>query len=70
MPATVESTEGAGGTGVLRLNFPGYGGRRLKEIGWDEWFETFDSRNLVFLYQEHQRDGAMSNFFKLNSPGE
>ena len=50
------------------MDFPGYGGKRLTKIDWDEWFETFDQRNLVFLFQEHKKDGSMSNFFKLNSP--
>jgi hypothetical protein len=66
VPSTVESTEGGGSAGVLRLNFPGYGGQRLQEISWDEWFGTFDERALVFLYQEHKTDGSVSNFFRLN----
>lgn len=68
-PATVEGTEREGRAGVLRFNFPGYaGGGQLKEIGWDEWFKTFDERELVFLFQEHKRDGKQSNFFQLDSP--
>jgi hypothetical protein len=70
VPSTVESTEREGSAGVLRLNFPGYGGQRLQEIGWDEWFRTFDERNLVFLFQEHKADGSMSNFFRLNRPDD
>jgi hypothetical protein len=66
VPATVESTERNGEAGILRLNFPGYGGQNLEEIGWDEWFDKFDGNNLVFLYQEHKADGSMSNFFRLN----
>lgn len=67
VPASVESTERGGTAGVLRLNFPGYGGQRLQEVTWEDWFETFDQRNLVFLYQEHKTDGSMSNFFRLSN---
>jgi hypothetical protein len=64
-PATVPGTEHQGRPGVLRLDFPGYGGQDLRHISWDEWFETFDSRGLTFLYQEHKVDGDDSNFFRL-----
>lgn len=64
-PSVVGDTEGRGGAGVLRIDFPGYGGKRLEKIDWDEWFDTFDKRKLVFLYQEHKRDGSTSTFFKL-----
>lgn len=69
VPATIESTRREDRAGVLRFNFPGYeGGGELKEIGWEEWFKTFDERRLVFLFQEHKRDGKPSNFFQLDSP--
>lgn len=68
VPATVPGTEHERRPGVLRFNFPGYGGQELKEISWDEWFRTFDERQLVFLFQEHQRNGRPSNFFKFDSP--
>ena len=67
-PATVPGTEHEGRPGVLRFNFPGYGGQSLQPIGWDEWFRSFDERDLVFVYQEHQSSGNMSNFFQLDSP--
>jgi hypothetical protein len=67
-PATVPGTEHDDRAGVLRFNFPDYGGKDLREIGWDEWFEPFDQRNLVFLFQEHKGDGAQSNFFRLDNP--
>lgn len=63
-PATV----GDGDVRVLRFDFPGYGGDDLRHISWDEWFATFDGRDLNFLYQEHKADGADSNFFRLESP--
>jgi hypothetical protein len=68
-PATVPGTEHDARPGVLRFDFPGYGGRRLRHISWDDWFKTFDARNLTFLFQEHKRDGSESNFFRLQNPG-
>ncbi len=67
-PATVPGTEHGNRPGVLRFNFPGYGGEALEEISWEEWFKTFDVRQLVFVFQEHKTDGRMSNFFQLDSP--
>lgn len=69
VPATIEGTRHGDRAGVLRLNFPGYAsGEELEEIDWEEWFKTFDERNLVFLFQEHKRDGQQSNFFQFDSP--
>jgi len=67
-PATVPGSEHEGRPGVLRFDFPGYGGDRLQHISWDEWFTSFDARNLRFIYQEHTKDGSDSNFFRLDSP--
>ncbi|MEU1724943.1 hypothetical protein [Nonomuraea sp. NPDC005692] len=67
-PATVPGTEHQGRAGVLRFDFPGYGGGDLAEITWEEWFETFDQRKLNFIYQEHKKDGKQSNFFRLENP--
>ena len=65
-PCRVRGTQGQQEDGgLLRLNFPGYGGPRLEEISWDEWFRKFDEKNLIFLYQDRRRDGELSNFFKL-----
>lgn len=67
-PSTIPGTEHASHLGVLRFNFPGFGGRELQEVSWDEWFRAFDERKLVFLFQEHRSDGKQSNFFKFDSP--
>lgn len=67
-PATVPGTEHGDHLGVLRMDFPGYGGDDLKEVSWDEWFDTFDQRDLRFIYQEHTKDGSESNFFRLTRP--
>lgn len=69
-PSTVPGSEHEGHVGVLRFDFPGYRGDRLQHISWDEWFKAFDARNLVFLFQEHLRDGHHSNFFRLVNPEE
>jgi hypothetical protein len=66
-PATVEGTEHEGRAGVLRFDF-GAPTDRLREISWDEWFETFDARGLNFIYQEQRSDGRQSNFFRLENP--
>lgn len=65
-PATAGDAKRGRGVGVLRMDFPGYGGKRLKKVSWQAWFETFDRNDLVFLFQEHKADGSPSNFFRLN----
>jgi len=67
-PATVAGTEHGDHLGVLRFDFPGYGGSELTEVGWDEWFDTFEERGLRFIYQERKSDGTESNFFRLENP--
>jgi len=66
-PATVRS-KSSDRPRTLRFDFPGYGGGRLEPIDWDAWLDTFNRRKLVFLFQEHKRDGSDSNFFRLDSP--
>jgi hypothetical protein len=68
-PARVRGTEDdGGGTGVLRIDFPGGTGEdQLEHIDWDEWFETFDDSDVEFLYQEQKASGEDSTFFKLVS---
>ncbi|GGM12945.1 hypothetical protein GCM10012279_33860 [Micromonospora yangpuensis] len=54
---------------MLTFNFPGYReSSRIREITWDEWFRTFDSRRLNLIFQEQLRDGRQSNFFRTESP--
>ena len=66
-PATVEGTEHEDHLGVLRFDF-GDGTAKLREVSWEEWFKTFDSRGLNFIYQEQRSDGQQSNFFRLENP--
>src|SRR3954454_9762476 len=67
-PATVPGSEHDGHLGVLRIDFPGYGGDSLEHVSWDKWFEAFDARRLNFFYQEERTDGNQSNFFRLENP--
>lgn len=66
-PATVPGTEHGDHLGVLRFDF-GDKDDSLREVSWDEWFATFDDRQLNFIYQEETSDGGQSNFFRLESP--
>jgi hypothetical protein len=43
-PATVGESRGGTDAAVLRLDFPGFSGKRLSKVDWDAWFETFDDR--------------------------
>lgn len=66
-PATVAGTEHADHLGVLRFDFGGHN-ENLRHVSWQEWFDTFDSRRLNFIYQEERTDGRRSNFFRLENP--
>jgi hypothetical protein len=68
VPATVPGTEHDGRPGVLRFIFDPKSDDRLQEISWDDWFKTFDARDLVFLLQDKKSDGSQSNFFHFDSP--
>src|SRR3954451_1829842 len=65
VPATVRGRTSRQRPRVLRLDFPGYGGEALQEGSWDDWFATFDERDLDAVYQEHTSDGRPSNVFRL-----
>lgn len=66
VPSVVKGTvDRPEGIGMLRINFPGYGGSQsLSEISWEDFFKTFDERGLAFLYQDKLKDGSESRFFK------
>jgi hypothetical protein len=67
VPATVEGAEHGDHLGVLRIDFRGEDSN-LRRFSWKEWFNTFDARNLNFIYQEQRTDGSQSNFFRLENP--
>jgi hypothetical protein len=63
-PAAVKRTHSDDSVGIIRLMFPDAPQSKheeLEEISWDEFFEQFDERGLVLLYEED------SNFNKLVS---
>jgi hypothetical protein len=62
-PTRVKGTEGKDGSGVLRFDFA-EPDEKLEEIPWEEFFETFDDRELALLYQDKTADGKTSRFFK------
>ena len=65
VPVSVKGTSKSGETGLLRIQFPGFGKEEpFNKISWDEFFEKFDEKNLAFLYQDETRDGKQSRFFK------
>lgn len=62
-PAVVRGTEDNGeGAGLLRVKFDEQE-ENLEDVEWDEFFETFDEKELAFLYQEEIK-GKESRFFK------
>jgi hypothetical protein len=61
-PARVKGTDTKRGSGVLRIDYPGFSGEeRLEAITWTEFFKGFDQEKLAFLYE----DEADSRFSKL-----
>jgi len=55
-PSVVRGTEGkrAGSAGLLRVDFEP-AEDSLEEIDWDDFFATFDSNDLAFLYQDEKK---------------
>jgi hypothetical protein len=65
-PARVKGTNEDGGSGILRIDYPGYTGEeRLEPINWDEFFRGFEENKLAFLYQEETKSGDESRFSEL-----
>ena len=61
-PAIVRATHhNEEGNGILRVKFDD-SEENLEDVDWDEFFETFDSSDLIFLYQDDP--GRESRFFK------
>ncbi|TAK27122.1 MAG: hypothetical protein EPO21_24350 [Chloroflexota bacterium] len=67
LPAFVPGTEQEGGLGVLRFDFPAVGGQNLRHITWEQFFKAFDERDLTFVYQETQKSGQKSFFFRFDN---
>jgi hypothetical protein len=65
-PSRVKGTNEEGGSGILRIDYPGYTGEeRLEPIDWEEFFRGFEENKLAFLYQEETKTGDESRFSKL-----
>jgi hypothetical protein len=62
-PTRVKGTEDRSGEGILRFDFA-EPDDKLEEISWEQFFQTFDDRELALLYQDKTSDGKMSRFFK------
>lgn len=66
-PAMVKGTK-RGDTEMLRIDFPGYSGEdSLEPISWDEFFHTFEEKNLALVYQDELKSGEESRFCKIVS---
>ena len=66
-PARVKDTDENGGSGVLRIDYPGFSGEeRLEAITWTEFFKGFDKEKLAFLYEDEKE----SRFSKLIDRGK
>jgi hypothetical protein len=64
-PSVVTGTGTEDHPGILRIDFPGYSGRKtLEPISWDEFFQKFEENNLALVYSAHAH-GHRSNFNKL-----
>jgi hypothetical protein len=65
-PARVRGTNKGGGSGVLRIDYPGYSGDdKLETVSWTEFFKGFESNKLAFVYQDETKSGEESRFSKL-----
>jgi hypothetical protein len=67
-PARVKRSGHDSDPGILRIDFPGFSGRRtLEKISWDQFFDWFDKNELAFLHQDRTARGQISRFSKLVS---
>jgi hypothetical protein len=62
-PAAVRQTGGQHDPGILRFDF-GEPEDNLEPISWEDFFEKFEQSGLALLYQEQQKGGQQSRFFK------
>lgn len=69
-PSHVKRTGSAEDVGILRFDFPGYSGEEsLEPVSWEQFFDKFDERGLVLVFEEETAGGQRSNFNKLISGG-
>lgn len=68
VPSVVKGTGEEEKAGILRIDFPPVGTKpNLQHISWEEFFKTFEEKNLAFLYQDKTREGEISRFNKFVS---
>ena len=64
-PSVVKGTEeNQEPAGLLRIHFSDESDGQLKNVSWDEFFDTFEEKKLAFLYQDKTKDNKESRFFK------
>lgn len=63
-PATVALNDGDAG---IRFNFPGV--NRFRSITWEEWFQNFETHDLVFLYSRERHGQPPDNRYRLVPAG-
>jgi hypothetical protein len=66
LPARMPGADADDPPTVLRFDFEGGGDEDLRPISWDEWFDVFDGRDLVFIYLEPS-EGEKGNTYRLES---
>jgi hypothetical protein len=59
-PGTLDVNDGGAG---IRFNFPAAG--RFRPITWDEWFDNFETHELVFVYDRDTDGRGASYRYKL-----
>ena len=68
-PARVKDSNKTGGSGVLRIDYPGYSGEeRLEAITWTEFFNGFERNGLAFLYED-EKDSLFSKLIARDRKG-
>jgi DUF2934 family protein len=58
--ATVNVNDGGAG---IRFNFPGFA--RLRPIPWDEWLDNFERHDLLFVYEDQDRDEVAARAYSV-----
>jgi hypothetical protein len=58
--ATIDVNDGGAG---IRFNFPGFA--RLRPIPWDEWLDNFERHDLLFVYEEQDREEVAARAYSL-----
>jgi competence ComEA-like helix-hairpin-helix protein len=70
VPAHVKRTGDKGDPGMLRIDYPGFGGENsLEPLDWDTWFEAFEANGLAFLYQD-EKDSRFSKLVRRSPQDE